>query len=185
MTFRAEVGANAEQAELRDPGSSAAYAVEMFYDGECPLCLREVRLLRRLDAAERIRFTDISAPDFEPRSLGLDHSQLMAKIHARLPSGEIVEGVEVFRKLYEAVGYERWVRFSRAPLVAGLLDHGYGWFARNRLRLTGRCETGACAVRTSPSKGRSSGSTETRASVCDPELEPPRHGDAERVVGRR
>jgi predicted DCC family thiol-disulfide oxidoreductase YuxK len=72
----------------------------------------------------------------------------MARIHARLPSGELVEGVEVFRQLYAAVGYERLVRASRSPLISGLLERGYGWFAKNRLRLTGRCETGVCAVKT-------------------------------------
>ena len=42
---------------------------EVFYDGECPLCMREIRMLRRMDRRGRIRFTDIAAP-------GLDASPL-------------------------------------------------------------------------------------------------------------
>ncbi len=45
---------------MPDPeGLSFAFAVEVFFDGECPLCMREIRMLRRLDRKDRIRFTDI------------------------------------------------------------------------------------------------------------------------------
>ncbi len=148
MTAGLEIGPNDEQAELPGSGSSAAYAVEMFYDGECPLCMREVRLLRSRDREGRIRFTDIAARGFDPSALGLELSQMMAKIHARLPSGELIQGVEVFRRLYEAVGYRRTVRLSRAPVISGLLELGYAWFARSRLRLTGRCDSGTCELKT-------------------------------------
>ena len=38
-------------------GSGVPVDVEVFYDGDCPLCTREIRLLRRLDRRGRIRFT--------------------------------------------------------------------------------------------------------------------------------
>ena len=119
--------------------------VEVFYDGHCPLCMREVTLLRRMDRRARIRFTDIAAPDFDAAALGLDWDTLMARIHGRLPDGTVIEGVEVFRRLYAAVGLSWLVALTRLPGIAGLLDAGYRWFARNRLRLTGRCDD-ACAV---------------------------------------
>jgi predicted DCC family thiol-disulfide oxidoreductase YuxK len=119
---------------------------EVFYDGDCPLCSREIRMLRRLDEGGRIRFTDVAAPGFDPASLGLDGRRLMEEIHGRLPTGEIVAGVEVFRRLYAAVGYVELVRMSRWPVVAPLLDVAYRVFARNRLRLTGRCDDGACEI---------------------------------------
>jgi predicted DCC family thiol-disulfide oxidoreductase YuxK len=119
---------------------------EVFYDGECPLCMREIRMLQRLDGARRLRFTDIAAPGFDPAPLGLDHAALMAKIHGRLPDGTLVEGVEVFRRLYDAVGFGPIVAVTRAPGVRQALDLGYRWFAKNRLSLTGRCADGARAV---------------------------------------
>lgn len=123
--------------------------VEVFFDGHCPLCTREVALLRRLDrGAGRIRFTDIQDPEFSPASLGLTHETLMRRIHGRLPSGEIIEGVEVFRRLYAAVGFRSAVALSRWPGVSQLLEAGYSLFAQHRLRLTGRCADGACAVPT-------------------------------------
>lgn len=121
---------------------------EVFYDGECPLCKREIAALRRLDRHQQISFTDIAAPSGAARAteLGLGHAQLMARIHGRTADGEIVEGVEVFRKLYAAVGFGPLVAITRLPGVRSALDLAYDVFARNRLRLTGRCSAGHCDV---------------------------------------
>ena len=78
--------------------------VEVFFDGECPLCAREIGMLRRLDRRGRIRFTDIAAAGFDATALGRSMSALMDRIHGRLPDGTWIEGVEVFRRLYAAVG---------------------------------------------------------------------------------
>lgn len=123
------------------------FDVEVFHDGQCPLCAREIALLRRLDKRGRIRFVDIAAPGFDAGTVGLSRETLMERIHGRLPDGSIVEGVEVFRRLYAAVGFTRLVALTRVPLAARLLDRVYGWFAANRVRLTGRCDDGACTTR--------------------------------------
>lgn len=123
-----------------------SHAVEVFHDGDCPLCRREVDLLRRLDRGRgRIRFTDIAGRGFDPAPLGKTQDELMARIHGRLPDGTWIEGVEVFRRLYAAVGFGPLVALTRVPGVSQLLDAGYRWFARERLRLTGRCQQGVCA----------------------------------------
>ncbi len=119
---------------------------EVFFDGECPLCLREINMLRSLDRHERIRFTDIADPDFDPASTGLTQAALMASIRGRMPSGELVEGVEVFRQLYGAVGFGPVIPLTRLPGIRQALDAGYAVFARNRLRLTGRCTDETCVL---------------------------------------
>lgn len=126
--------------------NAAASAFEVFFDGDCPLCRREIALLRRLDRRGAIRFTDIAAPGFDASDVGLAHADLMASIHGRTADGAIVEGVEVFRRLYAAVGFGPLVALSRVPPIGWLLDAGYRWFAKNRLRLTGRCDDGTCRV---------------------------------------
>jgi predicted DCC family thiol-disulfide oxidoreductase YuxK len=122
----------------------------MLYDGECPLCAREIALLRRLDRGRgRVDFEDIASPGFDAGRYGTTQAALMARIHAALPGGALIEGVEVFRRAYAAVGLGWLVAPTRWPLVRPLADAAYRWFARNRLRLTGRgdaCESGRCAV---------------------------------------
>lgn len=122
-----------------------SWDIEMFYDGDCPLCMRETRLLGRLDRQNRIRFTNIAAPDFVAADYGKSQEEFMAEMHGRLPDCTWVSGVEVFRRLYSAVGLRPIVWLTRLPVISHLLDLGYAVFARHRLRLTGRC-TDQCEV---------------------------------------
>ena len=122
---------------------SSPWQVEVFFDGDCPLCAREIGFLRRFDRRGRIRFTDIAAPGFDPREVGTTYETLMERIHGRLPDGSLIEGVEVFRRLYASVGLGPLVWLSRLPVVAQLLEIAYEIFADNRLRWTGRCDA-AC-----------------------------------------
>lgn len=126
--------------------SMAPFDVEVFYDGDCPLCMREIRMLQRMDRRRRIRFTNIAAEGFDASSVGLTWADLMAKIHGRLPDGTMLEGVEVFRRLYSAVGFGPLVVLTRLPVIKQLLNAAYRGFAKNRLRLTGRCIEGVCEI---------------------------------------
>ncbi len=128
----------------------ADFDIEVFYDGACPLCMREIRMLRGRDRRQRIRFVDIAATGFDAASVGLTWETLMDRIHGRLPDGTLVEGVEVFRRLYAAVGFAPLVALTRLPGIRQLLDVAYHAFARNRLRLTGRCVDGACELHSKP-----------------------------------
>jgi predicted DCC family thiol-disulfide oxidoreductase YuxK len=128
----------------QDPGH---FTLEVFYDGGCPLCRREMNLLKRWDRRRQIRFSDISDRAFQPQAIGKTHDELMARLHGRLRDGTWLEGVEVFRRLYAAVGLRPIVWLTRLPGVSHLLDFGYAIFARHRLRLTGRCTTESCSVK--------------------------------------
>ena len=94
------------------------FDIEAFYDGHCPLCMHEVRVLRRLDRRQRIRFVDIADEAFDAASVGVTMEALMDRIHGRLPDGTLVEGVEVFRRLYTAVGFGVLVAPTRLPGIA-------------------------------------------------------------------
>jgi predicted DCC family thiol-disulfide oxidoreductase YuxK len=126
--------------------------IEVFYDGECPLCMREIRLLRQLDRRERIRLVDIAAKGFDAASVGVSWERLMDRIYGRLPDGTLIEGVEVFRQIYAAVGFAPLVRLTRLPGISHALDLGYRWLAKNRVRLTGRCTDRACTSDSGRSK---------------------------------
>ena len=128
------------------PCPTPAPSVVVYFDGACPLCTKEVNFVRRLDRRSRVAFADIAAPGFDAAATGRTHDELMARIHAQLPDGTLVEGIEVFRRMYAAVGLGPLVALTRIPGISHLLDAGYRWFASNRLRLTGRCDNGACSA---------------------------------------
>jgi predicted DCC family thiol-disulfide oxidoreductase YuxK len=98
------------------------FDVKVLYDGGCPLCSREIEFLRRRDRAGRIAFEDISAPDFAPARYGLEQHEVMARIHGVLPDGTLIEGVEVFRRLYAAVGLGWLVAPTRWPILRPIFD---------------------------------------------------------------
>ena len=126
----------------------AGTSFEVFYDGDCPLCVKEIKMLRWMDRKRgKIEFTDISAPGFDAVGhTGLEFEALMAEIYGRLPSGELVSGMEVFRQLYSAVGLGFLFAPTKWPLLRPMFDAAYRLFARNRLRLTGRCKGKECEV---------------------------------------
>ena len=112
--------------------------VAILYDGGCPLCAREIAMLERRNREGRLASVDIAAPDFDAGLLGTDHATLMARIHAVLPDRSLIEGMEVFRRAYAAVGLGWVMAPSGWPLLGRLFDAAYAWFARHRLSLTGR-----------------------------------------------
>ncbi len=124
----------------------AQWQIQVFFDGECPLCVREIAMLSRLDRRDRIWFTDIASVDFDAARWGTSWGRLMEQIRGRLPDGQWIEGVEVFRRLYGAVGFAALVPLTRLPIVEQVLDFAYDKFAKNRLRWTGRCADGACVL---------------------------------------
>ena len=112
---------------------------EVYYDGACPICRREIGWLMKKNPAGRVSFRDISLPDFDAEGVtGKTFSELMARLHGRRPTGEWVTGVESLRLMYEALGYQRLVQFSRWPIVRNVLDSLYAVFAVLRLKLSGK-----------------------------------------------
>lgn len=115
------------------------WQIKVLVDGACPLCRREASLWRRLDRGRgRIALEDISSRAFDAERYGLTRAAVLAEIHGVLPSGELITGMEVFRRAYAAVGWGWLLAPTRWPGLRPMCDWGYRWFARNRLRLTGR-----------------------------------------------
>jgi len=134
----------------------ASYPLTVFFDGACPICDREIALMRRLDRRGRLKFSDFSQPDFAPTSINISPAELGRIIHARWGDGTVITGVDVFRAMWEAVGLGFLARLSRLSLVEPLVVKAYAWFARNRLRLTGRSNTCAGDACKSSTSGRPS-----------------------------
>ena len=136
-----------------------AYPLTVFFDGACPICDREIALMKRLDRRRQLEFCDFSSQEYNAASSGFAAEDLGTVIHARWSDGSVITGVEVFRAMWEAVGLGFLARLSRLSLVEPLVLTAYAWFARNRLRLTGRlppCPGGACDSRHKVDAGRRS-----------------------------
>lgn len=107
--------------------------VKVWYDGACPLCLREIALMRRLDRRGRIRFIDVASgadPDCP-----VDRAQLLARFHAE-EEGMVHSGAAAFAAMWRAIPLLRPLGLAaRHPLMLRALEAAYLRFLRLRPRL--------------------------------------------------
>lgn len=120
--------------------ASPSWRIKLLYDGQCPLCLREVNFLRKRDAERGlVAFVDIADDDYTPEAHGgIDFETAMGRIHAVLPDGTIIKNVEVFRQVYEILGMGWIYAATKLPVIGSIVDTLYEIWADWRLTLTGR-----------------------------------------------
>ncbi len=112
------------------------WKIKVFYDAGCPACNAEMRMLRRWDKQRgRISFEDITDPDWDPTQYNITLDQAMGAMHAILPDGSIVIGVEAFRHAYTALGRGWLIAWTTLPVIRQLADFAYLVFARHRHRI--------------------------------------------------
>ena len=117
-----------------------SWEIKLLYDGECPLCLREVNFLQKKDAGRgKVAFVDIASDDYNPEeNAGIDFETAMGRIHGILPDGTVIKNVEVFRRVYEALGMGWVYAITKLPILGAIANFIYGIWADLRLKLTGR-----------------------------------------------
>ena len=107
--------------------------VTIWFDGACPLCLREIGLMRRLDRRGAISFLDI---DDSATSSPIDPALLLARFHAREGDGPLLHGAAAFAAMWRAIPLLRPLGIAaRLPPVLWVLEGAYRAFLRVRPRL--------------------------------------------------
>ncbi len=129
-----------ESTEVVQATSSLSWQIKLLYDGECPLCLREVNFLKKRDAGRGlVAFVDIADDNYTPEAHGgIDFEMAMGRIHAVLSDGTVIKNVEVFRRVYETLGMGWVYAATKWPIIGPIVDVLYGIWADLRLALTGR-----------------------------------------------
>jgi len=131
---------NATEITQAAANTSSSWKIKLLYDGECPLCMREVKFLQKRDAGRGwVAFVDIASDDYTAEANGgVDFETAMGRIHAVLPDGTVVQKVEVFRRVYEVLGLGWIYAITKIPVIGWLADALYDFWADRRLALTGR-----------------------------------------------
>lgn len=123
----------------------------VFYDGQCPLCVKEMRQLYRYDKqSQQLRFEDLNQADISERYSALDRQKALDILHVQNAQGEWLLGVDANIALWQAVKRKRWLRVLRWPLLAPIADWAYLRFANNRYTLsrlvTGQSRCTSCRI---------------------------------------
>ncbi|MFN3863563.1 MAG: thiol-disulfide oxidoreductase DCC family protein [Erythrobacter sp.] len=107
--------------------------VKVWYDGACPLCRREIALMRRLDRRGRIFFVDVAAGS-DP-TCPIDRAALLARFHAE-EDAVVHSGAAAFAAMWRAIPLLRPLGLvARHPLVLRSLEAAYRRFLKLRPRL--------------------------------------------------
>jgi predicted DCC family thiol-disulfide oxidoreductase YuxK len=105
---------------------------EVYYDGACPVCSREIATYRRAEGAEALCFVDVSRPD-ATLAPGLTREAALARMHVRRADGSLASGAAAFAALWSALPGWAWLgRIAALPVVAPVLELGYRGFLRIR-----------------------------------------------------
>ncbi|MEE3190284.1 MAG: DUF393 domain-containing protein, partial [Pseudomonadota bacterium] len=106
----------------------------LYYDGYCPLCVREMDHLRKADQAGRLTLVDIQQEVFTERYPHIDPQAASTILHADTADGELLLGLDVTYRAWSLVGRGFWIAPLRWPVVRWFADKAYLWFARNRYK---------------------------------------------------
>ena len=100
--------------------------ITVWHDGDCPLCRREIALMRRLDRRGAIRFVDAATAAMT--SCPIDRKTLLARFHAE-EDGQLLSGAAAFAAMWRAIPLLRPIGLAaRSPLVLRLLETAYRGF---------------------------------------------------------
>lgn len=128
-------------AETLDDRDSKTH-LKLLYDGECPICNKEICMLQKKDNQTKIKFVDISSKDFSPPDHNnIDYNTAMNQIHAIDGKGNLLIGVPAFAAVYARCQLLVLSTLMRIPFIKTILNPLYTLFAKNRLMLTGRRNT--------------------------------------------
>ena len=106
-----------------------------FYDGECPLCRREIGTLKKSIPKKNIAWLDINEGHLPTGKTKEDAMQLL-HLEASDDHHHQIIGIEANYTLWELAGFKRLIHILRSPYIKPILNCGYLLFARYRHKLT-------------------------------------------------
>jgi len=103
--------------------------ITVFYDGECPLCTREIGFYQRQSGATDIKWVDVTIARQDALPDGLDRQKALARFHVQNAAGELVSGGEAFSTLWSSLPAFRWTgQLFRNNFLTWFLEMAYRIF---------------------------------------------------------
>jgi predicted DCC family thiol-disulfide oxidoreductase YuxK len=100
----------------------------IYFDGSCPLCVKEMRSLQASDKRQQIRFVDVTraCPSH------LDANAVMYELHVETTEGRLLKAVEANIYVWRLLGRKPWLALLKLPVIRTLATVGYRIFAKHR-----------------------------------------------------
>ena len=106
--------------------------VKVWFDSACPLCAREIMIMRKLDWFNKVDFVDVlSTPDCPTQ-----REHLLERFHAQRLGGPLLSGAAAFALLWRSLPLLRPLgEIARIPFVLRILEILYLRFLAIRPKL--------------------------------------------------
>lgn len=112
--------------------SSSPFTV--YFDGSCPLCIREIGFYQRQRGADAIDWVDVSDNSFCMTDLSC--TEAMARFHVRDEDGKLYDGGTAFARLWKELPAFKWIGAVLVlPGFRHVLDVAYNLFLPLRPKL--------------------------------------------------
>lgn len=99
----------------------------VYYDGSCPLCIKEISFYRRLKDADKIHWEDVSTGSLSLEDLSCDKA--MARFHVRDKDGTLIDGGRAFIALWKELPAFRLLgTVCSIPIIRWSVDKAYNIF---------------------------------------------------------
>jgi predicted DCC family thiol-disulfide oxidoreductase YuxK len=120
--------------------------LQVFYDGACPLCSKEIEHYRKLDTSTKVDFIDIASSGFDESLFGLEGRDFHRKFHVKKANGEFLEGLEAFQEIWTCLDcFTALNKLTRMPVIEPLAKASYTLFSVIRPYLPKKeCGTDQC-----------------------------------------
>ncbi|MEM9170707.1 MAG: DUF393 domain-containing protein [Pseudomonadota bacterium] len=101
----------------------------VFFDGGCPLCIREIDFYRNRKGADAVDWVDVSAVEDADVAPGLSRCDALARFHVAGPDGARYSGARAFAELWAVLPAFRWAGLvARTPPLVWVLEGAYRLF---------------------------------------------------------
>jgi len=103
--------------------------LKVYFDGECPLCRREIDFYRKRSRGEKITWINIEDGTFDGSTIGLTKKILKARFHVVKDDTTVFSGGYAFLQLWSFIPLFSWVtKILDKSFFPSLLDKLYDLF---------------------------------------------------------
>jgi predicted DCC family thiol-disulfide oxidoreductase YuxK len=108
-------------------------SVTVYYDGSCPICVREIGAYQNCAGADQLAWVDVSSTHRLGPAADLTREQALARFHVRRADGTLVNGGAAFAALWVSLPSLRWAgRLFQLPPFSWIIAASYNGFLHIR-----------------------------------------------------
>lgn len=109
---------------------------QLYYDSHCPLCEKEIRLLKRLSRSQ-LAFVDVHS--LSPQSTP-SKQQMLQRLHLRKANGNWLTGLDATVHAWSHTPYAVFFKVLQLWPISYIADRAYSLWAKRRYKKRYKCQ---------------------------------------------